>query len=104
MDTKDIERLIQEKEDLFSKLEFEEKNLIDLKTEEKEYAMDLWLNTNWDEVIDGRATDKTKKAYVDAKLREVKEFVEKQEIEIKSIERLIEIIDYKLMFLGVRND
>ena len=101
MDKEDIRQLINDKEDLFVKLEFEELVLVDLKTDEKEYAMDLWINTDWSEVIEGRPTDKTKKAYVDAKLREVKEFVEKKEIEIKSIEREIEIIDYKMMFLGV---
>ncbi len=101
MDKKDIEALILEKEGIFSDIQRYKNELVTLKSEVKYALEDIWLHTDWDEAItNGRATDKTKQAYVDGQIREAKEEVEYKENVIESAYNEIKIIDDKLKYLS----
>ena len=78
MDKEEIRSLIEEKEENFDEIKKHKDTLSQLKSIEKEETAKLWLQTDWSEVIEGRATDKTKKAFVDNKIRTYKEDVEIQ--------------------------
>lgn len=101
MDKKDIEALILEKEKIFSDINRYKNQLVYAKTEVKYVLEDLWLHTEWDEVItNAKITDKNKKAYVDSQIREVQEEVELKENIIESAYQEIEIINDKLKYLS----
>ena len=105
MDKKEIESLIKEKEGLYKVLNGYRDELIEKKSAVRYDAEDLWLNTIWGEVItNGKVTDKTKEAYVNSKLRESKEELERTENLIKGTKQQIEIINDKLMYLGECDD
>lgn len=105
MDKKDIEKIIFEKELLYGKICSCRSNLIAVKSEMKYYESDLWLKTDWESVINGRATDKTKKAYVDGELRVLKEKVEEVENTINEYLMDVDILNDKLKYLtGVTDD
>lgn len=104
MDKKEIESLINEKEDIFKEIDSLESRRIEAKTSEKNAIEDLWLNTIWEDVIDGRATVDAKKAYIGGQVREYKEEVEFIQLKIDSRRREINIIDDKLKYLGGCDD
>ena len=101
MDKEEIRSLIDEKKKIYDDI-FEYKDaLVTLKSEVKYALEDIWLHTKWDEAItNGRATDKTKQAYVDGQIREAKEEVEYKENAIESAYNEIKIIDDKLKYLS----
>lgn len=104
MDKKEIESLINEKEGHYKSLNTHKDRLIDAKSSVKYDAESLWLNTIWEDVINGRATDKSKKAYVDSHLRESQEEVERLENLISATYQEIDIINDKLKYLGECDD
>lgn len=75
--------------------------LITAKTDEKKELNRLWNDTDWSTIIEGRATDKTKKAYVDAEIRIFKEKVEKIENQINELWRDIDLLNDFLKFGGI---
>ena len=104
MDTKEIEALIEEKKGLFEAINTQNDNLIDAKSTVKYESEKLWLRSDWDSIIDGKVTEKLKKAYVDAHIREFQEDVERIENLITATYHAIELIDDKLMYLGANDD
>lgn len=104
MDKKEIESLITTKEKLFKEIDNEESKKIEAKSSEKYAIEDLWLNTLWEDVIDGRATVDAKKAYIGSHVREYKETTEFIQLKIDSKKREIAIIDDKLKYLGGLDD
>ena len=104
MDKKEIASLIDEKEKLYKEIDKEESKKIDAKTSEKNAIEDLWLNTIWEDIIDGRATVDAKKAYIGSHVREYKEDTEHIQLKIDSKKREIAIIDDRLKYLGGLDD
>ena len=105
MDKKKIRLLIDKKDALFDEINQLNDKLIDRKTATKYELEDLWLRTDWETVINGRATDKTKKAFVDAQIRPHKEQEESVENTIEHLQNQVKIIDDKLKYLtGVNDD
>ena len=104
MDKKEITSLIDEKTKLFKQIDDLESKKIEAKSSEKYAIEDLWLNTIWEDVIDGKATVDAKKAYIGGQVREYKEEVEFIQLKIDSRRREINIIDDKLKYLGGCDD
>ena len=98
-----IEVLIARKEVCYEKITALEVELVEANARVKNETARYWLTTNWEDVIDTKITDKTKKAYVDAQVRP---FVDKQETltnEINSLYREVDIINDKMAY-GVYDD
>lgn len=104
MDKKEIESLIQEKENLFKQLDDWRRERVEDKSGVRHDADALWNQTIWEDVLTGKITDKNKNAYVKSNLRESEEELEFTENRIKSIKQKIEIIDDKLKYLGGSDD
>ena len=105
MDKKEIESLIAEKEQLFKAVKNHSDKLVELKSEYKYATEDIWLHTEWESAItNAKPTEKSKKAYVDGQLREIKEEVEYTENVLTATYHEIEIIDDKLKYLSGVND
>lgn len=104
MDKKEIESLIQEKENLFKQLDDWRKERVEDKSGVRHDADALWNQTIWEDVLTGKITDKNKNAYVKSNLRDAEEELEFTENRIKSIKQKIEIIDDKLKYLGGSDD
>ena len=104
MDKKEIESLISQKEDLFTRISDWRHKLVDRKSAVRYDTDALWNQTIWEDVLSGKLTDKNKTAYVKANIREAEEDVERAENEIKALEQEIEIINDKLKYLGGFDD
>lgn len=95
--------LLVEKAELYEKITDLSNKLIDARTSEKSQLGDLWLNTIWDEVIEGKATDKTKKAYVDEHIREHKEDCERLQNQIDECWRKVDLINDYFKIGGIND-
>ena len=104
MDKKEIESLIQEKENLFKQLDDWRGERVEDKSGVRHDADALWNQTIWEDVLTGKITDKNKNAYVKSNLRDAEEELEFTENRIKSIKQKIEIINDKLKYLGGLDD
>lgn len=104
MDKEEIRDLITEKSALSLKLYELEKKLVNAEAEYRYELERLWLKTDWDSVIDGRPTDKTKKAYVDAEARGYKDVTELLRAEIDFNKRAIMLVDDELKYFGGTDD
>ena len=91
------------KAEMYDKIGDLSQKLVDAKNSEKSQLGDLWLCTIWDEVIEGRATDKTKKAYVDEHIREFKADCEMIQNEIDECWRNVDIINTYLKIGGIND-
>lgn len=104
MDKEEIRDLIAEKSALSLKVYDLEKKLVNAEAEYRYELERLWLKTDWDSVIDGRPTDKTKKAYVDAEARGYKDVTELVRAEIDFTKRAIMLVDDELKYFGGTDD
>ena len=75
--------------------------LIEAKNDEKSHLGDLWLCTIWSEVIEGKATDKTKGAYVGEHIRPFKAECERIQNKIDDCWRNIDVINTFLKLGGI---
>ena len=98
-----IEDLINQKEKLYEEISFLERKLVDANANVKYDTAEYWLGTDWAKVIEGKATEKIKKAYVDAQIRPLKDKVENLTNEINSLWREVDIINDKIAY-GVYDD
>lgn len=103
MDQKDIEKIIDKKEELYQKISAHESNLREARSKVKYMEYELWVESDWNELLK-KPTDKSKKAYVDGKVRPFKEKVEGFEDIINKYWREIDILNDKLKYLSGVND
>ena len=92
-DVGEIGHLLIRKSKLYDDISKLSAELVEAKTCEKNHLSALWLCTIWDEVITGRATDKTKKAYVDEHIRPFKEDCERIQNKIDECWRDVDLIN-----------
>ena len=80
-----------------------EQDLIDAKNSEKSELGDLWNNTIWDDVLNGKITVDNKKAYVNEHIRDWKADCETIENKINDKWRAIDIINNFLRIGGIND-
>ena len=103
MDKKDIEKIIDEKQTIHKKISAQEEKLLNAKSKVKFEEFELWVKSDWETILK-KPTDKTKKAYVDGKVRPFKEKVESFENKINEYKRDVEILNDKLKYLIGESD
>lgn len=98
-----VKPLISQKGQLFEDIYDLENKLITLKFNLRVTEANLWLHTDWETVIDGRATEKLKKAYVDSQTAEKKRDIARTQTIINAKYNHIKTIDDNIWLLSRRS-